>query len=794
MRMWLVLLVAVAGLSSGFISGYTTRVPGDAPVSDCPAGDVDSVDATFTVSTADRVAQAAGDIEVTLAKGAARGADFVEMPERYAACFGHSTGQLTTRAVQRQDDGTTKVTLVVSSVPFINLDPAGDDVRTVQTGFEDNRIRLGIALCGPEDGADVLCRPATRTTVVVRLPVAYEHLSAVPAPQSSRRTGEGQAEMVSLEWTFEKQPPATVVVRATPPWREFVATWVRSGSVTRWAWEGKQQIRNGELEPSSWYVELYIAWSAVVVSVMLLVLLASAAVVLRRLAGTWVVVRQPLALLFGIAMFSVAGVFGSRPGVAELWAVLAWALFIVLTPAGSRWADRAMWGASAVLFGAALIPVVTGWAASILPVSALVIITVLGIVAVARQLQPIGSLPAQRDGSGRLFERTGLTTAILALLFALLYVVGRSAGMAVAGEPIGTLRFVAEMASASRSIGASVTFAAALLLAGVTLRELTPHARGVAVLPSAVAVGGLAFLFALAVPAPDAVFVGVLAFPGWLVTWLVARKVVLWRRRFSAEPGTGEAPVESLRRAVRAAAGERELTELDKALPSAQLTLEVAGNARQRRHEYRTTITDFLRRGHHGSWWANGKSAARMGIWLSTVPVGFFLWNLVQALPQNLAWSSGLLAMIVAAVTEIFRWVVAAFVFGALYAVLPGRLGAVKGAVLALIWLVAALTTEVVDVWLEAPADVPWLYRFLQLFVFLAVLGTWYDLKTVHDAGGSWHRLRELSGLSTYTEMITYLAPVALAVIALVQQAGTGSGADLAEAVVKGFTSLVGGG
>jgi hypothetical protein len=79
------------------------------------------------------------------------------------------------------------------------------------------------------------------------------------------------------------------------------------------------------------------------------------------------------------------------------------------------------------------------------------------------------------------------------------------------------------------------------------------------------------------------------------------------------------------------------------------------------------------------------------------------------------------------------------------------------------------------------------------LFVFLTVLGTWYDLRTVRTAGGSWRRLRELSGFASHTELVTCLAPVDLAVIALIQQASTGSGEDLAKAVVNGFTALMGG-
>jgi hypothetical protein len=87
---------------------------------------------------------------------------------------------------------------------------------------------------------------------------------------------------------------------------------------------------------------------------------------------------------------------------------------------------------------------------------------------------------------------------------------------------------------------------------------------------------------------------------------------------------------------------------------------------------------------------------------LATVPVAFFLWNLVDALPQRLTWSAGLLALVVAVTTEIFRWIIAAFVFGALYAVLPGRIGLIRGALLTLAWLAAALATDVLSAWLDS--------------------------------------------------------------------------------------------
>jgi hypothetical protein len=85
------------------------------------------------------------------------------------------------------------------------------------------------------------------------------------------------------------------------------------------------------------------------------------------------------------------------------------------------------------------------------------------------------------------------------------------------------------------------------------------------------------------------------------------------------------------------------------------------------------------------------------------------------------------------------------------------------------------------------------LYRFLQLFLFLVVLGVAYDLHTVRRAGGTWRRLRELSGVSCYTEIVSFLALGVFAIIAMGQQVGTDSGADVAKALVDSVSALFGG-
>ncbi|HEU5107606.1 MAG TPA: hypothetical protein VFT95_03435, partial [Micromonosporaceae bacterium] len=179
---------------------------------------------------------------------------------------------------------------------------------------------------------------------------------------------------------------------------------------------------------------------------------------------------------------------------------------------------------------------------------------------------------------------------------------------------------------------------------------------------------------------------------------------------------------------------------------------------------------------------------------LAIIPVSYYLWDAVQEVPGRLRFSTGLLVLLLATLLEVARWVWASFAFGVFNGVLPGRSAGLKGIVFALLWLAGALLMQVVVGWSGGATGQPWLYRFLQLFVFLTVLGLLFDLSAVTRAGGTWRRLRDILGLRNYKELAVALVPVALALVALVQQLASGSGVEVAESIVDGIAAIVQGG
>jgi hypothetical protein len=80
----------------------------------------------------------------------------------------------------------------------------------------------------------------------------------------------------------------------------------------------------------------------------------------------------------------------------------------------------------------------------------------------------------------------------------------------------------------------------------------------------------------------------------------------------------------------------------------------------------------------------------------------------------------------------------------------------------------------------------------LQLLLFLAALGVWYDYRTVRAAGGGWSELRVVYRLKETRRLATYAVPVALALLALGQQVVSGTGTDFVKGVLETVPKLLG--
>jgi hypothetical protein len=328
----------------------------------------------------------------------------------------------------------------------------------------------------------------------------------------------------------------------------------------------------------------------------------------------------------------------------------------------------------------------------------------------------------------------------------------------------------------------TLLLAVPLFLASQLIDLLSRRAHGKAVVPTIATCTAIAVLVSLTAPVPTVAIGALVLLPGWLALWVVLAPLAKWRRTRSFEPSDSwENPAQGLRVALSSATARR-----DREVVPAQgdVMLRQAGAQPD-------AARDFLHCGAFGHWFHNGVFAARMGAWLAVVPVSLYVWDLLHS-PDQLRSGNGLLVLTVAILLEFVRWLVAGFAFGALYAILPGRVGLLKSISFVVPWLSAALAGQLVAQWWSVP-DVPWLYRFLQLFVFISALAVWYDLRTVAAGGGSWVQLRDLAGVVKYRELVTYIAPILVALAGLVEQASTGSGTAVATAAINSVNALFAG-
>jgi hypothetical protein len=194
------------------------------------------------------------------------------------------------------------------------------------------------------------------------------------------------------------------------------------------------------------------------------------------------------------------------------------------------------------------------------------------------------------------------------------------------------------------------------------------------------------------------------------------------------------------------------------------------------------------------TWWDSGRIAVEKGWILALIPVAIYgieLYNRRGSPP--LSWSAPFapLSFVSSITLEFAVWITLAFVFGCLYAHLPGSNGLVKGATLAATFLVANTVGVQVAHWIGgAPASAV-MFRTAQLLLFLIVLGVLLDRETIRIAGHHWRELLAHYQLRKNRGLVTYLAPLAIAIITIGQLLATGDLGKALSEIVKNVPQAI---
>lgn len=264
---------------------------------------------------------------------------------------------------------------------------------------------------------------------------------------------------------------------------------------------------------------------------------------------------------------------------------------------------------------------------------------------------------------------------------------------------------------------------------------------------------------------------------------------VVRRRRPPTDPR--QARPELLAAACRLEAAQRAVDDLDRRVDGAAAQPAEAERARRgvMTLERATAVGDpgaaLLAWGPARGWWHNGRRAAILGVVLAVLPVGYFVGAGLAVLPQNVRFGSGPLHLLMSACAEMVRWTGTAFAFGALYPVLPGRIGPTKALSLGGLWFAAAGAVEVVRQWTHFATGRNWVYPGLVLVVFLLVLSVLYDVRTLARAEGTWRRLQDLYRIRRRSDLLAYLVPFGVAVVGVAQQLVAGNGFEVVKQVLS---------
>jgi hypothetical protein len=801
------LLGAAGGLLSGLLAFTDVQPPPPADI-DCPRGDVALVETTVTATVVDEGLRAASTLRVRMTgvtpPWSTKAPSDASFGEELRQCL---VGSGAVGDLDRVDwsDGTADFRFSIPSepVPYLETEMARAFPWSGIAYWNDGgRFHVRVSLCDWDETGS-LCATAELARITVSLPARYAEIAANPPPHrtdvAARRTGGGDAR---IEWAFRRVAPPPVDLVVSLPWKDVAASYIIPGS------------RMVSAEVGQVTVNVRLSELAGLLGPLTVVL--AAFIAFRRTRARWPARALAGALLlagFVPQAVTVANTDLLRPTVGDVVFPIGWAALTVLllllptaVVAGRFRRPRARLaaGGAAVLLAGTMLAYPLFGSAPAAPLFewyyavALVALTAIGVVVSARFVPPLFAFPATRPGYLPALRAAALYALVAVLGFAALFTLGQSIDSSQ-GLLDASDQAVLWSTSISAALSGALVPATTLLIGGLSMMVLQAEPESVRgrLVPPAAVLAVVVFTTAILLPAPSAsVFAGI-GIPGWIAEWLVLAVVVGWFAARVGEPASAGTPrPELLDQALRAASLDEELAEADRAVDGRQRSLRDYLALRERRRTDTPTsrIDDFFRLGPGGSWFGNGCEAARIGSLLAIIPVSYYLWDAVQEVPSRLRFSTGLLVLLVAALLEVARWVWTSFAFGVLNGVLPGRSAALKGIVFALMWLAGALLVQLVTGWSGGATGQPWLYRFLQLFVFLTVLGLLFDLSAVTNAGGTWRRLRDILGLHNYRELVVALIPIALALVALVQQLVSGSGAEVAETIVDGIAAVVQGG
>ncbi|AGB26711.1 hypothetical protein Mycsm_06574 (plasmid) [Mycobacterium sp. JS623] len=300
----------------------------------------------------------------------------------------------------------------------------------------------------------------------------------------------------------------------------------------------------------------------------------------------------------------------------------------------------------------------------------------------------------------------------------------------------------------------------------------------------------LALMLSLSAPWTDRMsIVVVTAIPVWLlqfgVLWVAFRRLTMrGDDRYLAHAAEDVEDTELLRVAIGKAlipAGASGTDDQGQASADDALTKRTRA-ARQR----------LLALGPRKNRLDNAKVSAQISGVVAIVPVAYMIWTTLSSLGDRFSTNTGLLIVVVFALLELVRWVVSGFVFGYLYADLPGRIGPVKALSFSAIYIISCAAPLMVaqgfgrDLLHEA------IYRSSQFALFTIVLAVLYDLWTVRSRDGDWQELQAIYDLQEdYGRIAATVAPAAILLLTVGHQIVAGSGFDVANSLLSGITSVL---
>ncbi|QNE21777.1 hypothetical protein F1D05_32460 [Kribbella qitaiheensis] len=657
-------------------------------------------------------------------------------------------------------------------------------------------LHLDIALCRSAIGR-LACKPTPTSIEVVIADAAQQDgstVTAVPRPTSVQPDADKR--QTSYQWQLDNPATTSITVEIPLPF------------AMRTTFQAPRTDDLGDISLGS--VRFRVNWPTLLAGSSALFALLVTVLVLRRFGQAMNGIRLTLAF--------AALLIGLATDVVSPWAAngaltaISWTAVTIL--AADRW--RALLIGTSIMglatAGAGVVANSTGIYPEIVA-SGLLLSATAGVIAFGTRLQPIthllptGSVAGLPSWFGRRIPSIR-ATLIKGALFALILGSALSVGD-ISGRQLHQLvrqlraadadsaaasaraRVIADIVAdvSSNNIGWVVLSAGVLLVLGLYATRLAVASSYPSTITGAQALA-LTLLIAIVAPPPTLLWTGV-SLPVWLLSWLTLAALV---RGPELEPIAADPP-SPRDRLVRALAAERSRTALlavDTKVSKGDASLSAWEAAAAEHHQFYPddVAKQLFARGPTGSWLRNARTAAWIGALLSTIPVGFYVWNALQTLPSRLPYN-GVLYLIVDILGEFGRWIGLAFAFGAIYRRLPTRTGAGKGAAIGLAWSVGAALADLTARWLGIPSNGPWLYVALQTFVFLIALGLAYDLMTMTAAGGSWRRLIDLYRIQTVRQRVAYAGPLVLALIGLIDQVRSGAPSELAEQVLAGLGALL---